>query len=222
MKLAGRVLYARSEGGKQLYLDGQAFGRTVRDSDDKKFQRERIDLQLPSGNDERASDFESWFYLYPSLGIRAIGFRYDEVLIARINGVPTIVETKPSTQANPITQQAKIALNYPAVEATPIQLAMSGDSDIASVPAEVEVKAGESSVTIDVTFDRLPPDDNEMTFTLVATLPSALDRAESLSASFVLRGRVGSKVQGRKLAPAPAGQAPEAKKPRKTPRRKEG
>jgi|GEM_PF-1565043 len=226
VKLAGRVLYARSEGGKQLYLDGQAFGKTVRSGNDSKFLSERIDLQLPSGNDERASDFESWFYLYPALGVRAVGFKYDEVLLARINGVPTIVETRPEAKTKPATQQAKIELTYVATEDTPIQLSMSGDSDIAGVPAEVVVKAGDVSVTVDVTFDRLPSNDKGMTFTLTATLPSALGHADSQSASFVLDSRGGSQLQGRRLASASAEQAPAkeppAKKPRKTTRRKEG
>lgn len=205
VKLAGRALYARSEGGKALYLDGQAFG-TTKKVGEKLFVRERIDLVLPSGNDERASDFESWFYLYPALGVRDVAFRYDEVTVADANGVPTIVDTKPPAQTQPITQQAKIRLTYPASADTTLQLSMAG-GNVVSVPAEVQVKAGEETVTVDVTIQRLPKDDKPVTFTLTATLPSALGNADSESASFQLQGR-GGKFKAAE-APAPA---PETKK----------
>ena len=57
--LKGHLIW--SEAGNQvLYLDGQSLGTrgTQRDG-----TTPRHALSLPSGSSERASDFESWFYL---------------------------------------------------------------------------------------------------------------------------------------------------------------
>ncbi len=59
--LKGHVIWS-DQGGKLLYLDGQAFGRPdVRTNGEKP----RTALIFPSGNGAQASDFESWFYLAP-------------------------------------------------------------------------------------------------------------------------------------------------------------
>jgi hypothetical protein len=49
-----------SDSGQLLYLDGQTFGKPGTQANTS---NSRIDLNLPSGNGVRASDFESWFWL---------------------------------------------------------------------------------------------------------------------------------------------------------------
>jgi len=57
--LKGHTIFSQ-RGTDIVYLDGQAFGRPGTRTDGK---TPRIDLNLPSGNGARASDFESWFYI---------------------------------------------------------------------------------------------------------------------------------------------------------------
>jgi len=68
VKLLGRTVFAGSA-GSLLFLDGQSYGTPGVRADQV---TPRIDLQLPSGNLEKASDFESWFYLAPVLQISAL------------------------------------------------------------------------------------------------------------------------------------------------------
>jgi hypothetical protein len=57
--LKGHTVFSQ-RGADIICLDGQAFGKTGIRADGK---TPRIDLNLPSGNGARASDFESWFYV---------------------------------------------------------------------------------------------------------------------------------------------------------------
>ncbi|MEA3335587.1 MAG: DUF6519 domain-containing protein [Chloroflexota bacterium] len=57
--LKGHVVWG-DFGQRRLFLDGQAFGRPDLRGVDNSV---RTALELPSGNGERASDFESWFFL---------------------------------------------------------------------------------------------------------------------------------------------------------------
>lgn len=190
VKLPGHVLYATTAAGKQLYLDGQVFGITASSANNLAINASYIDLQFPSGNDMRASDFESWFYLYPALAVQSVSFTYSQVTVADENGNTVVTGTTPAATTKPIVQQATIALNYPALQATTVQLAMSGDASIASVPASVTVQAGESSVTVNVTLQGVPPNASTESFTLTASLPSALGFATSQTASFSVTGTV--------------------------------
>src|SRR5262249_21372253 len=53
----GHVIWSM-DGQQRIYLDGQAFGRSREDGS--------TDLIFPSGDSDRASDFESWFFLSAS------------------------------------------------------------------------------------------------------------------------------------------------------------
>jgi hypothetical protein len=59
--LKGHVIW-REQGGRRLYLDGQAFGETSRVSESG---AERTALIFPTGDGARASDFESWCRIGP-------------------------------------------------------------------------------------------------------------------------------------------------------------
>lgn len=197
VKLAGRVIYADTEAGKSLYLDGQAFGVSAR-SEAK--GRERIDLRFPTGNDDRASDFESWFYLYPAQSVQGVAFTYQRVTASNSNGVPLITDTQPAPVTKPVLQRATITLAYPAVDATVVQLAMSGDASIATVPAETTVKAGDTTASVDVVIHRTPTSSERPVFTLTASLPTALNQATSQTAKFSMLGRGGNPLK--ELSPA--------------------
>ena len=57
--LKGHVIWSQA-GNAPRFLDGQAFGRPV---DEAETNRTRTALSFPSGDGERASDFESWLYI---------------------------------------------------------------------------------------------------------------------------------------------------------------
>ena len=59
--IKGAALWSDAGGGR-AYLDGRALGRPGLSS-----RRSRVDLALPSGDGQRASDFESWFFLQVEL-----------------------------------------------------------------------------------------------------------------------------------------------------------
>ena len=61
VKLFGHVIWGDfGRKTRRLYLDGQAFGKPGLAADNT---TPRTDLVFPTGNAQRASDFDSWFYL---------------------------------------------------------------------------------------------------------------------------------------------------------------
>lgn len=189
VKLPGQVLYTNTSAGQLLYLDGQVFGITA-GAAGTAFNGQYIDLQFPSGNGVRASDFESWFYLYPALAVESVSLTYSQITVENPGASVVVVSTTPPFTARPVVQQATISLNYPALQATTIQLAMAGDTSIASTPASVTVQAGQSSVVVDVTLQGVPPNDSTESFTLTASLPTVLGFATSQSESFSVTGQI--------------------------------
>ena len=107
---------------RRLYLDGQAFGKPGLAADGK---TERTDLVFPTGNAQRASDFESWCYL----GIRPSTdqtLQVTSVTFGFFN--PQTGELRPSSAGT---------INVPPVPAAPIQF-----------------KADERNNTIVITFNQ--------------------------------------------------------------------
>ncbi|GLQ45817.1 hypothetical protein GCM10007862_08680 [Dyella lipolytica] len=186
VKLPGRTHYASPAGGAQIYLDGQAFGQSAAASIGK---RERIDLQFPTGNSERASDFESWFYLYPVLTVSEVTLTYSALTVQQSGNSVTIVGSTPSTNSSPIVQQAQIALNYRAVEAATISLSLLGDGSVASVPSSVAVNPGDESVSVTIAINGAPADGQTESFTLTASITSAIGSASAQNASFTVTGQ---------------------------------
>ncbi|HEY0342099.1 MAG TPA: DUF6519 domain-containing protein [Steroidobacteraceae bacterium] len=194
VKLPGRTLFATTaatqttRGGKPLYLDGQAFGQTAQTADGS---RSRVDLQFPTGNGDRASDFESWFYLYPILSVSSLTVAYP-ALIAMDDGNAVQVYRAPLPQAppyTPVNQQATLTLNYPPIAATQLNLTLGPNTNIASVPATMAVPAGTSAVTIPITFGGAPPVGTTQIFTLTVSLATALGTVQSQSATFTVNGQ---------------------------------
>ncbi len=78
VKLLGRTFFASGNNG-YAYLDGQAFGQVGTATNGG---GQRMDLQFPSGNDAKASDFESWFFLYPALDVTDAEVAYTSMTVA--------------------------------------------------------------------------------------------------------------------------------------------
>jgi hypothetical protein len=186
VKLPGRMLYASPSGGSQIYLDGQAFGQTAKANIGS---RDRIDLLFPTGSSDKASDFESWFYLYPILAVSEVDLSYSALTVSDSDGDVSIVASTPTATTTPVVQKAMIQLNYPAVEAATITLSLNGDATVASVPSSVAVKVGDECVSVDITIDGAPADEQTESFTLTASIANAIGTAISQSATFTVTGQ---------------------------------
>jgi hypothetical protein len=127
--LKGHCVWGRF-GGKNYYVDGQAFGISDLRSDGK---TPRIAMLFPSGNGETASDFESWFWLVPA----------PQIKIASLTMNPASVLTK-GTSTGTIT----LAAAPPPGGAT--VLLASSNNNIASVQPSVVVPAGSTSAPFNV------------------------------------------------------------------------
>jgi hypothetical protein len=71
IRLDGGAVYSTGPAGT-IYLDGQTFGSTATRASDGS---PCITLNTPSGNSAKASDFEGWFYLAPTLFIQNVAIQ---------------------------------------------------------------------------------------------------------------------------------------------------
>jgi hypothetical protein len=174
VKLFGSQIYATAAGGN-IYLDGESFGLTgIRVGDGSP----SIQLQMPSGSSERASDFESWFYLAPSVRVASVIFQGlengNETTLTQIwvNSGTIQNSDGAAAPAIPILNfEALITLTSTPVTDTVVTLSFSGVPDgwIVSIAPSVVVPAGQMSVTAPITV-LLVVDAGTITVTLLATL----------------------------------------------------
>jgi len=115
--LRGRALWLE-QGNDRIYVDGQALGQRGLRADGTP----RIDLQLPSGDRRRASDFESWFYIQlqlPPSNLVGLSFAATKVLAgASLNG--TVVLDNPAPAPNGV--QVKLTSSATQATVTPATL----------------------------------------------------------------------------------------------------
>ena len=137
VRLLGRAIFSGS-GASQLFLDGQSFGQSATRADGT---TPRVDLQLPSGNGEKASDFESWFYVAPTLLLVSVVVNYPTLkVVVDANNAVTAVQATPAPGGPPqtVTPEVKVTVSYPVIADTTVNLALSGASgvgSVASIPA---------------------------------------------------------------------------------------
>jgi len=144
-----------------------------------------VGLQFPSGNGDKGSDFESWFYLAPVLLIANIIIQGVEKGVERqVSAVKVLVDSNNNiiglqvgeTQSIPVTNlQALITLNYLSV--TPLTVTLTwlgaGADSVVSIAGSVNIPAGQSTYTVPITILSNPGPGSE-TYTLVATASAAL------------------------------------------------
>jgi hypothetical protein len=117
VRLEGRTLFSSVTSGL-AYLDGQSFGTSALRADKV---TPRIDLQLPSGNSEKASSFESWFYLAPTLSVVSLTIDHPSVQFNQDGTVSDVGRQTPG-----VSPQATVTLNYAATKDTVITLSITG------------------------------------------------------------------------------------------------
>jgi hypothetical protein len=165
-------------GSSRVFLDGQAFGQAAVRADGK---TPRLDLQLPSGNDQKASDFESWFYLYPILQVSIVQATYTALTVRAVGATVVVTACTPSANPLPTAQQVTITLNYPALVATPVNLSLQGPAGIVKAPPSVTIGAGAISTQITLSLIGVPAAGTTATFTLTASVANAIDGPSSVS-----------------------------------------
>lgn len=127
--LKGRSLWQDSGNGR-LYVDGQALGQSGLRADGTP----RIDLQLPSGDRRRASDFDSWFYVQlqiPPANLAGLSLSAPDVLAGA-----------------PVT--GTVSLDFPA-PANGVQVKLTSSAKQVTVPETVTVQVGATQATFTVT-----------------------------------------------------------------------
>ena len=139
-------------GSAQLFLDGRALGKSTTDANGKT----RVDLQLPSGARQQSSDFESWFYVAPTLLISNLFVAYPAlyVILDASNNISGVSNTPPNPKTGAsgatVSPFATVITNYRALFDTQITLALLDSTGVpstfASIESPITIHAGESSV----------------------------------------------------------------------------
>jgi hypothetical protein len=185
VRIPGRTLFA-DNGGSQLYLDGQSFGQPETNSDGST----RIDLRLPSGNSAEASDFESWFYVAPTLLITQVTIPYPTVFVVlnANRAVSGVTSSPPGTPTQTVVPYATIVVSYPALVDAQLTLTLSGADGIATIQSPVTIHAGETSTNATISVTGNPPNASSVTVTVHASIVSAIGPISGPTATFTITG----------------------------------
>jgi hypothetical protein len=175
-KLSGADIFAGT-GSDRVFLDGRALGTTGTRADGV---TPRIDLALPSGTGSGTSDFESWFYLAPTLTLTGLSVQPSTIVLT---------PTAPAPPANPV---ATLTVNYPPVADTVVALSVISPAGTpagggVTVPASITVPKGKISVTFPVTV-RNTKVGTTLVFQIVASLNNALRFTGTQSANLTVTG----------------------------------
>ena len=159
VKLIGGAVYAIGAAGN-IYLDGQSFGDTGSRAADGS---PCVSLTEPSGNAMKASDFESWFYLAPSIlisgvaiqlldGAAVVGSNAVTVNVNSLGALTGLQTSDPKTPTTVTAVQAVITMTYPAVAPTTISLTLTGAGvgTVVTIQATATVSAGQNSVKVPI------------------------------------------------------------------------
>ena len=155
VRLLGRAIYANAPNG-QIYVDGEAFGKPATRVDGSA----GVGLQFPSGANEKASDFESCFYLLPivliaSAVIQGREDRQEKTVTSvtvQVDGNNNVTGLTTTNQASvEVTDlQAAITLNYAPLTATTVNLLLTGPGvgSVISIAATLVIPAGKKTGSI--------------------------------------------------------------------------
>lgn len=194
---------AQGSGAGALYLDGQCFTNPATRADGSA----RLDLQFPSGNAAKASDFESWFDVAPVQLITALTLAPASVALVRdpASGAAKLVDNgsgQPSPTAPAVQPTGTVTLNYAALADTAVALAVTNapTQNIVSVPASVTIARGasEASFNIGVTGN---PGATATKFDISATINAPGGLRTSQTSTFTVTGFAATGGGGINIAP---------------------
>jgi hypothetical protein len=147
LRLMGKMIFAQS-GNTQNFLDGESFGQQATRQDGK---TPCVALQMPSGNSDKASDFDGWFYLAPYNNVSSLSMNYSTfTVVVNANNVVTGVTTvvTPGTPPTTVTAQVTVSLIYPAVMANGVTVNLSLAAVTANVTPSSFVTLAQTSLVI--------------------------------------------------------------------------
>jgi hypothetical protein len=173
VKLSGRDIFSGS-GSSRVFLDGQTFGTPGT----RVGGAARMDLSFASGAGATGSDFESWFFLAPTLLLNSLS-----VQPASVNFRQT-----PAPHA-PV---ATLTANYPPLADAVVSLSVISPPNVprgVTVPPTVTIPKGKQSVTFNVDIANTGIEAAE-SFQIVASLPNALNLTSTVTATLSLTGFV--------------------------------
>ena len=188
VKLVGRTIFSGA-GPNQLFLDGQTFGMAAVRADGT---TPRIDLQLPSGNGVKASDFEGWFYVAPILEIVSVAIDYPQVTASYDNGQILL-----SADGKRVSPRATVTVNYPAVANTEISLTnpppSSASTAVTRIPSSAMLGIGETTVSFAIAIQRAVFEGQTVTFDIIASLSPVIESSTQTATFAVEFMRPGQK-----------------------------
>jgi hypothetical protein len=198
VKLPGRTIFAQS-GNTQSFLDGQSFGQQATRQDGKKTPC--ISLQMPSGNGDKASDFEGWFYLAPSNSVSSLTVNSTPpyAFTVAYNPFLSVVAGTPPVA---VTPQVTVTLSHPAVMAggVTVNLALFAQTPgvtagnfVSLATTSLVIPQGSLSNTVSINVGGNPGvatsgTGNTYTFQIVASVKLAYGTSESQTTTFTLTG----------------------------------
>ena len=181
VKLIGGAVYGNGASGN-IYLDGLSFGATGKRTLDGS---QCVNYNLPSGDSLTASDYDSWFYLAPTVAIASVVIQGVEngvektvpaikILIGANNQV-TGIQTG-ETQSIPITGlRALITLTYPPISPTTVSLLFAGvgAGTVITIASSVTIPAGQLTFPVPINVQSNPGAGTN-TLTLIASVSTAV------------------------------------------------
>lgn len=197
VRLLGNTI-SSGTGSAQLFLDGRTLGQPAQNPNGTT----RVDLQLPSGAGEQSSDFESWFYLAPTLLITSLSVAYS-ALYALVGANGTVIGVS-NTPPNPngvsgpsVSPFATVITNYRALADTQVTLSVLDASGATSTYAQIEspitIHAGEISANAAITIIQNPLTNSvptTVTITVQASIATAVGPIAATPTTFTLTGVV--------------------------------
>lgn len=194
-RLLGNTI-SSGTGSTQLFLDGQSNGQPAANADGTT----RMDLQLPSGSGRQSSNFDSWFYVAPTLLITSINVAYPALYAIVVNGIVTgvsAVPPNPTTGVIPpaVNPYVTIFTNYRALADTQLTLSLQDSTGavttFATIESPITIHAGELSATAAITVTGNPLTNavpTTVTLTVEASIATAIGPIAAVPATFTLTG----------------------------------
>ena len=196
VRLLGNTISSGS-GSTQLFLDGRSYGQPTTNAAGSS----QVDLQFPSGIGEESSDFESWFYVAPTLLIASLTVAYPALYAIVTNNVVTGVSaTPPNPNGVPgpaVNPFVAITTNYRALADTQITLTLLDStgavSTVAAIESPITIHAGEQSTNAVITVTGNPIINTvptTVTLTVEASIATAVGPVAAASVTFTVTGGI--------------------------------
>jgi hypothetical protein len=191
VRLLGNTISSGVDQG-QIFLDGQSFGQPATNPDGTT----RIDLQLPSSTGERSSDFESWFYLAPTLLIANLSVAFPALFAIAPNGnIIGVADHRVTGFETGVNPFVTITANYRALADTQVTLSLldanGQPSQWANIDSPVTIHAGEVFTNAAINVTGNPMVNGQfvtVTITVEAAIATAIGPIPATPVTFTLTG----------------------------------